>query len=97
MNLIDMEVPMKNLTKSIVAGAGALVLSTTFVAADVVCNEDGDCWKVRERYEYKPDLRLKVYPDNWRWEEKDSARYRWREAPSEKRGYWRSGVWVEIN
>ena len=22
--------------------------------------------RVRERYEYKPELRLKMYPDNWR-------------------------------
>ena len=87
---------MNNLTRAIVAGAGALALSTTFASVEVVCNEDGDCWRVRERYEYKPDLRLKVYPDNWRWEESDKDRYRWRDAPSERRGYWRQGVWVEI-
>jgi hypothetical protein len=87
---------MKVFAKSIVAGAGALALSTTFAAAEVVCNEDGDCWRVQERYEYKPELRLKVYPNDWRWQESESSRYRWREAPSEKRGYWRSGTWVEI-
>jgi hypothetical protein len=86
---------MKHLGKSILAGAGALAVSATFASADVVCNEDGDCWRVRERYEYKPELRLKVYPDNWRWQESENTRYRWREAPSE-RGYWRSGTWVEI-
>ena len=88
---------MHNLTRAILAGAGALALSATFASAEVVCNEDGDCWRVRERYEYKPELRLKVYPDNWRWEESAKDRYRWRDAPSEKRGYWRQGVWVEIN
>ena len=88
---------MNKFTRAISAGAGALALSATVAAADVVCNEEGDCWRVREKYEYKPEFRLKVYPDNWRWEESDKARYRWRDAPSEKRGYWRQGVWVEIN
>ena len=88
---------MKSFFKPLLIGAGALVLSATVASADVVCNEDGDCWRVRERYEYKPELRLKAYPDNWRWEESDNARYRWRDAPSERRGYWRQGVWVEIN
>ena len=87
---------MRKLTQSVLAGAGALVLTTTFASAAVVCNEDGDCWRVRERYEYRPELRLKVYPDNWRWEERDSVRYRWRDAP-DRRGYWRGGVWVDVD
>jgi hypothetical protein len=87
---------MRNVIPSLLAGSAALALSASVVSADVVCNEDGDCWRVRERYEYKPELRLKVYPDTWRWEESDNARYRWREAPSDRRGYWRQGVWVEI-
>ena len=88
---------MQSFFKPLLVGAGALVLSGTVASAEVVCNEDGDCWRVRERYEYKPELRLKMYPDNWRWEERDNARYRWRDAPSERRGYWRQGVWVEIS
>jgi hypothetical protein len=87
---------MQALLKSLAAGSVALMLSATLTSADVVCNEDGDCWRVRERYEYRPELRLKVFPDTWRWEESDNARYRWRDAPSERRGYWRQGVWVEI-
>ena len=87
---------MKSLFRAALAGAGILTLSTTFASAEIVCNEDGDCWRVRERYVYKPELRLKVYPNDWRWEERDSRRYRWREAPPERRGYWRQGVWVEI-
>jgi hypothetical protein len=86
---------MRNLIKSILAGAGALAFSATFASAAVVCNEDGDCWRVRETYTYKPELRLQVHPDDWKWEERDSSRYRWRDA-GERRGYWRQGVWVEI-
>lgn len=88
---------MWRFVKPTLAGAGILVLSASFASAEVVCNDDGDCWRVKDRYEYKPELRLKVYPDNWRWEEREKDRYRWRDAPSEKRGYWRQGVWVEIS
>ena len=42
---------------------------------------------------YKPELRLHVHPDNWKFAEKD--RYRWREH--EGHGYWRSGVWIGID
>ncbi len=88
---------MKKAASTILAATGAFVLSATFASAEVVCNEEGDCWRVRERHEYRPELRLRVHPDNWRWEERDNARYRWREAPSEGRGYWRGGAWVRID
>ena len=89
---------MWKFAKPVLTGAGILALSVSFAtAAEVVCNEDGDCWRVKERYQYKPELRLKVYPENWKWEEREKDRYRWRDAPSEKRGYWRQGVWVEIS
>lgn len=87
---------MRTITKSLLAGTAALAFSASFASAEIVCNEDGDCWRVRERHVYKPELRLKVYPNDWRWEERDRDRYRWREAPSERRGYWRQGIWVEI-
>jgi hypothetical protein len=83
---------MKMMTKMLVAGAGALVLSATAASAEIVCNDDGDCWHVREHVEYRPEFRLRVHPDNWRWAESDH--YRWREHAG--RGYWREGVWVDI-
>jgi hypothetical protein len=83
---------MKMMTKMIVAGAGALALSATAASAEIVCNDDGDCWHVREHVEYRPEFRLRVHPDNWRWAESDH--YRWREHAG--RGYWREGVWVDI-
>ena len=43
---------------------GALALATTASAA-VVCNEDGDCWRVKEKYDYRPDWGLTVYDDDW--------------------------------
>ena len=77
------------------AGALAALTIATAAQADVVCNQQGDCWRVKERREYRPELRLSVHPDNWRWEEKESHRYRWRDA-GHGHGYWREGVWVEI-
>jgi hypothetical protein len=80
------------LTGLTVAAVGALALSAGGAAADIVCNDDGDCWHVRRRIEYRPEYRLRVYPDDWRWRETDH--YRWREH--EGRGYWRSGVWIDV-
>ena len=67
---------------------GALALATTASAA-VVCNEDGDCWRVKEKYDYRPDWGLTVYDDDW----KAGDKYRWRD-PGAGRGYWRKGVWI---
>lgn len=83
--------------RHLLAFSGALVALTVAGAAraDVVCNQDGDCWKVKERRTYGPELRLSIHPDNWRWEEKENHRYRWRDA-GRGHGYWRDGVWIEI-
>lgn len=74
--------------------AGAFAFMTTSASAAVVCNDEGDCWKVKEKYEYKPEFRLRVYDDDWRWADADKDRYRWREGRG--RGYWRQGVWIEF-
>ena len=87
---------MTLLAKSLLAGVGALALSATIASAEVVCNEDGDCWRVRERVEYGPELKLKIFPNDWKWDDREKDRYRWRDAPEGKRGYYRQGVWVEI-
>ncbi|WP_072391647.1 hypothetical protein [Hyphomicrobium sp. CS1GBMeth3] len=83
-----------SITKVGLALAGTLVLMTTNANAAIVCNEEGDCWRVKERYEYKPEFRLHVYEDDWRWPDAEGHRYRWREGRG--RGYWRNGVWIEF-
>ncbi len=85
---------MKSLTAAVLGGLCALGLSATSASAEVVCNRDGDCWHVKTRYDYRPDLGLKVHPDSWRWADRDQQRYRWREHDG--RGYWRNGVWVQF-
>jgi hypothetical protein len=80
---------MKFFVSAAIGLAGIIALPVAASAA-IVCNEEGDCWKVKERHTYPPDVRLQVYEDDWII---DKKKYRWRE-PGMKRGYWRGGVWV---
>ena len=85
---------MRSLTKAFLVCASALALTATTAAADVVCNDEGECWHVKTRHEYSPEFKLHVHPDDWKWEEKEH--YKWREHEGDKRGYWKSGVWIEF-
>ena len=78
---------------ALLTGAAILGFAATAASAAVICNDEGDCWRVREERRYEPSLRLRVMPDDWRW--KEGENYRWRE-PGRSHGYWRQGVWVEI-
>lgn len=82
---------VKSAVLATVAGVG-LALSALPAAADVACNREGECWHVRGHYAYRPEHRVVVHPDNWRW--RHNERYVWREH--EGRGYWRRGVWVQF-
>ena len=72
-----------------------LALLASPASAAVVCNDEGDCWRVKQKYDYKPEWRLRVYDDNWKWSDNDKHKYRWRET-RDGRGYWRNGVWIEF-
>jgi hypothetical protein len=78
--------------KAILVGASALTLSAPNASAAIVCNDEGDCWHVRGRPNYGPELKLRIYGDDWKWSDHD--RYRWREH--EGHGYWRRGAWIDI-
>lgn len=86
---------MKKLGTAVLAIAGILALTSTGATAAVVCNDEGDCWRVKEKYEYRPEFRLRIYDDNWVWPDHEKHKYRWRES-RDGRGYWRQGVWVEF-
>ena len=79
--------------KTLIVMIGALTLAASSASAAIVCNDEGDCWHMKGEARYKPELRLHVHPDNWKFAEKD--RYRWREH--EGHGYWKSGVWIGID
>ena len=65
---------MKLLTKA-VFGAAMLALTAGSASAAVVCNDDGDCWRVKEQRNYEPSLKLRVLRDDWKWEEHEKDRY----------------------
>ena len=77
-----------------VAFAAVLALTATASSAAVVCNDEGDCWRVKERRDYELGLKLRAYDDDWKW--KDCEKYRWRD-PGAGHGYYRSGVWIGID
>ena len=72
---------------------GVLAMTATGVSAAVVCNDEGDCWKVKDKYDYPPAAHLQIYGDDWKWE---GNKYRWRD-PGAGRGYWNKGVWSASN
>jgi hypothetical protein len=81
---------MKYFGSAIIGLVGSIAL-TTGASAAVVCNDEGDCWKVKDKHKYPPEVNVQIYDDDWKWPE--GAKYRWRD-PGEGRGYWRRGVWV---
>jgi hypothetical protein len=83
---------MTYLTKTVLIAAGTLALAATSASAEVVCNDEGDCWHVKGKMDYKPEFRLHVHPDSWKWGEKEH--YKWREH--EGHGYWHGGVWIGL-
>jgi hypothetical protein len=86
------EVAMRSIANSLLA-ATAVMLTAGAASAAVVCNEDGDCWRVKGKPAYGEELRLRIHPDEWTWP--PGERYRWLE-PGMGHGYYRSGVWVRI-
>ena len=59
---------------TLLVGASALAIGASSATAAVVCNDEGDCWRVKKRVEYKPELKLRVYEDNWHWKEGEKSR-----------------------
>ncbi len=86
---------MTNIITTLVVAALGSAFAAGAASAAVVCNDEGDCWRVKERYEYRPEFRLQIYKDDWKWGDADSKKYRWREA-GKGRGYWNQGVWIQF-
>lgn len=83
--------------KGIIAAAfgGILAFSATKASAEIACNGQGECWHVKETHFYRPEHGVTIYPDSWKWAERENGRYRWREH--EGHGYWREGRWIELH
>ena len=84
---------MKHFGIAVAGIVGALAFTATSASAAVVCNENGDCWHVKETYQDKPEFGVHVYGDDWKFT--DNNKYRWREH--EGRGYWGpKGAWIDF-
>ncbi len=83
---------MKSMSKiaiGLAAGAGMFALSAVGTSAAIVCS-GYDCWHTHAVYDYPPEARIIVHPDDWRWGQ--GERYAWREH--EGRGYWVGDTWT---
>jgi hypothetical protein len=76
-------------TLGTVLAAGALALSAGSLSAAIACSGNV-CRHTQERYEYPPEARVIIRPDDWHWRRHE--RYVWREH--EGGGYWRGGRWM---
>jgi hypothetical protein len=85
---------MKHPVSAVLGIVSVLTLTATGASAAIVCNAEGDCWHVKEKYDYRPEFNVHVYGDDWKWADTDNQKYRWREH--EGRGYWRGGVWTDF-
>lgn len=78
---------------AVLLGAGTFAFTTAGSAlADVVCNNDGDCWHVKDHYKYPSGVVITMHPDDWKWGDKDKNR--WHEPEGQSRGFWRGGLWI---
>ena len=84
---------MKAITRALLVSAATLAMTAGAASAAVVCNDEGDCWRVKEQRNYEPSLKLRIMPDDWKW--KEDEKYRWRES-GKGHGHYRNGVWIEI-
>jgi hypothetical protein len=62
---------MKHLGSAVVGIVGILALTATSASAAIVCNAEGDCWHVKEKYDYRPEFGVHVYGDDWKWADVD--------------------------
>jgi hypothetical protein len=87
-----MEILMNIIGKALF-GAAVLAMTAGTASAAVVCNDEGDCWRVKGRPTYGPGIQLKIYGDDWKGE--PGGKYRFRE-PGQGHGYYRNGAWIVI-
>lgn len=63
---------MKALYGAVFGAACVLAGSATTASAEIACNDEGDCWHITKIHKYRPEFKITIYPDDWRWEERES-------------------------
>ncbi len=77
----------------IAAVAGSAFVAASSASADVVCNRWGECWHVRDRFDYPPRVHMVFHDDAWA----DAHRvghWRWLHDRFDRGYYDRDGVWI---
>jgi hypothetical protein len=78
-------------------GTGALMALSAPASARMVCNNSGDCWHTDSNYRYGRDVGATYHNDDWyfhqHWNGDNQRHYR---DSHEGRGYYRSGVWIQL-
>jgi len=82
------------------AVAGVTLMSPTISNAQpvestyVACNQDGECWRVHQRYAYGADAPITYYNSAWYDAHQHDEHVRWLSDPENDRGYYvRDGSW----
>ena len=77
-------------TSMIPTAASAATVDKSYVA----CNQNGDCWRVHERYAYGPSAPVTYYNSDWYDSHQNDPKVHWRADPDNDRGYYeRDGRW----
>jgi hypothetical protein len=53
-------------SKALLVTSRTLALTASAASVALVRNDEGDCWRVRDRPAYGPELGLSIDPDDWR-------------------------------
>ena len=82
------------------AVAGVTLMSPTISNAQpvestyVACNQDGECWRVHQRYAYVAAAPITYYNADWYDAHQHDEHVRWLSDPENDRGYYvRDGSW----
>ena len=71
---------MKYLATTVLVSAAALTLAASGASAEIACNDEGECWHIKGKADYKPEYGVHVHPDDWKWGEKEHFKWREHEA-----------------
>ena len=61
---------------------GTVAFTASSALADIVCNDEGDCWHVKERPTFPSGVTVTVHPDDWHWGANEKFQFREPRSPS---------------
>jgi hypothetical protein len=79
---------------SFLAITGVILIAPTISSAQtaessyVACNQDGECWRVHQRYAYGADRPITYYNGDWYNAHQNDEHVHWLSDPADDRGYY---------